>query len=235
MAQVRNFVRFLRSTPPLANWIGAITLLAWMFKALILDNILEPIRGMFELGHVIDGLFSAVVAGYVFYILFALLPDYQSRILLSPFISRKVKGIVGDCLGVITEIEHASNYKLPFPTATANEVLVAFTAVKTITPPRLVNLVAGVPVPANWLQFFMYRQERTTKSIIDLFDQSRFLDAELISILTNINECAFFRSVAAVPELSASNTDLSAWGHSFGQYLVLCRDLARWHGAHGSP
>ena len=115
---------FVRSIPAEAQWIVGLTLLAWTFKAVVLDAIPEFCPRASALGGVVDGLFSAIIAGYVFYVLFALWPEYNGRKLLARFVSTKVRGIVGDCCGIMDEINRQAKGFID-PNCTDNDYMLS--------------------------------------------------------------------------------------------------------------
>ena len=230
MDEMRNFMRSLRTAPTFAHVVVGATLAVWIMKATWLDFIPAAHPALFGLGHVVDGLLSAIVAGYVFFVLFAIYPDYRQRRAIAPFLFGRMKHIVGDCLGVIEKIETGSGLGIPFKTAGAKDVDRAFAATLTIKPPA--QFVDGSGSPVTWPAFFTYRYGRTLNAIDELFQQGPYLDGEVKLLLTCIRDAPFYKMSQAAGPGPIKNSDLSAWGPSFYKYLKDCRQLARWHDAH---
>ncbi len=226
-------IPFIKSIPAGAQWIAGVTLLIWIFKAVVLDTIPEIFPRASALGGVVDGLFSAIIAGYIFYILFALWPDYKEKQLLANFISTKVRGIVGDCLGILNELNRHSHGPIDIYQSDVNFISSALVSVKGL--PNTVPQSNPSTFWNHWLELFIYRQQRSRSSISDLFQQGRYLDPNLVSILASINDSAFFNAVLLVATIPKENTNLDFWASSFSRYLASCRRLAEWHDAHRPP
>lgn len=232
---------FLSSTPALANWIGLFTTVVWVIKAVWFDHVHELFPGANDVGRVFEGFLSAVLAGYVFYILFALLPEHQARGRLAPFIRSKTSRIVGDCMQVLHETNRNSGAELTLASATMEGVLKSFSDVDTTKRPNMVGVQGGSYVPVTWIRYLSNQQDRTQSTIRNLFEQSRYVEAELVSILAEIDNSSYINAVkmAALTERQTgqpvNNKNLSAWAQPFAEYVKMCRDLAEWHDAHRSP
>lgn len=234
MTDLRLFLRSLRTAPAFAHIIAVGALAVWVVKATWLDFIPNDSHAMVGVGHVVDGTLSAVIAGYVFFAIFAVYPDYRQRLALAPILYERIRRVVGDCLGIIEKIEKASSTKLPLLSTTEAVVTAAFAATKTAMPPPAITAANGAPL--TWPQFFAYRHGRTVAAVDELLQQGRFLDAELITILVRIRSAPFYvMSDAAAISEPMSNADLSAWGPSFWKLIVQSRELVDWHDAHLMP
>jgi len=117
MTAFRHFWRAICLAPGFAHAITAVTLVAWIVKATSLDFMPAPTFVLIGLGHVVDGVLSAIIAGYVFFILFAVYPEYRQRRVIARFLYGRVGAITGNCKGVIDKIEAASQCGIPFWTA----------------------------------------------------------------------------------------------------------------------
>ena len=102
----------------------------------------------------------------------------------------------------------------------------AFAAIQTATPPPAIIGQNGLPL--TWHEFFLFRYSRTVTAINELFQQDRYLDPELASLLTDIRYVPFYK-MAALGGSQPSNPNLGAWAPSFYRYLKDCRRLVRWH------
>ena len=180
---MRAHVRaFLRSTPAAAHWSVAFVLLAWIIKAVWLDDIPAPFSAMVGLAKVSEGILSAYVAGYVFFVVFALLPEYRHRVELGDFLFTKVRHIIGDCSAVMMEIEKASGHGAPFATVTQNQIEAAFRA----TPAAYQPAMTWNGRQASIFNLLEDRQRRSLEAIQELFEQGRYLDPALVSLLQRV-------------------------------------------------
>jgi hypothetical protein len=234
MDETRAFLRSLRAAPTFAHLTAGCTLAIWIMKATWLDFVHVDSRVLVGLGHVVDGLLSAIIAGYVFYIIFAIYPEHRQRRIIAPYLFERIRRIVGDCLAIIEKVEGASGLGLPFKSAREKDVLAAFTATSTSVPPAGIISPAGAPI--TWLELFTERYGRTVGAIDELFQQGRYLDADIIALLTKIRDAAFYRmSVAAAQAGPMRNQNLDAWGPGFYKLLRLCNELSVWHDDNRPP
>lgn len=227
---MKHFVAFIRSTPISAHISAICVTLLWMLKALWLDHVRAPINWFFDLSKIAEGFLAAYIAGYVFYVFFALMPDYVSRVRLGSTLFSKIARIGGDCSAVLLEIQKASGHALAFNSVSQVDLENAFLATPTSYRPAMI--FHGNQ--ASIFDFFADRQSRTLETISQLFEQSRFLDADLIRLLDQIRGNSFF-TMTRPTGYPISNSDLGAWAGAFFRYLESCRQLRDWHNDHRVP
>lgn len=227
---MKHFVAFVRSTPTSAHISAICVTLLWMLKALWLDHVSAPFGWFFDLSRIVEGFLAAYIAGYVFYVFFALMPDYVSRVRLGSTLFSKIARICGDCSAVLLEIQKASGHDLAFDNVSELEIESAFLATSTSYHPALVPNGNQ----ASIFDLFADRQSRSLESINQLFEQSRFLDADLIRILDQIRGNTFFAMTRPTGYM-INNSDLGAWAGAFSRYLESCRQLRDWHNHHRVP
>ena len=221
---------FMRSTPAAAHWSVALVMLAWVIKAVWLDDVPAPYFAMVGLGNVVEGVLSAYVAGYVFFVVFALLPEYRSRAKIADALFGRVGSIVGDCFGLLPELEKAFGKGIIFISVTGPEVERAFSAIPIAHVPAFT--INGQP--ANLFDLFLYRQGRSLDAIAELFELGRYLDPELVAILDRIRRNVFFAETRP-KGIVTTNLNLGAWGPSFFKYIKLRRELRKWHNKNRVP
>ena len=76
---IDDFSRFLKSTPGPANVFAIATIAIWTAKVVYFDFVPELFPRAYEVGKIFEGVLSAIVAGWVFYLFFALLPEDRER------------------------------------------------------------------------------------------------------------------------------------------------------------
>lgn len=227
-----DFRRFLVSTPASANLLGFGTLVAWVVKAGWLDTIATDYTWMPGLARVVDGILSGILAGYIFYLFFALYPEHRTRRALMPFILKKTSRVVGDCAAISAEVEKASGHGIPFWGSDRKMVEQAFKNTPMNNKP---NIIGTNNQPLSWMEFFMFRQQRTRQVVDDLFQVAGYVPSDLMFLIAEIRDNPFFGMVQQGAGQSLRNTDLDAWGPSFARYREQCRALARWHDRHLAP
>jgi hypothetical protein len=221
---------FFANIPTSANVIGLGSVAIWTVKATIFDHIAAPWDVLFDLGRVFEGVLSAIFAGYVFYILFALWPEYRDKRTIAPHVLHCVGRIVGDCNAVVSEVGHASGMPLALASSTASDIEAACNATPMLPGPRMV--VGSSGIPATWVQYFGDYRSRASVASRALYDHSRYLSSELVSLISEINDCIFFNFVDAVRNTPVGNQTLAVFGSPMADYAEACMRLARWHDEH---
>lgn len=227
-----EFWRFLRSTPPAANIFAVATLLFWGVKAVYLDSLPPAFPGAFELGRVVEGVLAAIIAGWVFYMFFALLPEFRQKNTIYPFILSKVAKIAGDCESLVREIERASGEKLSFARSTEDDLAGAFIKIPSNSATTLVLRSERF---ATWLELFRYRRDRTRSTMRDILNQGHYLDAGLAVLLLKVNDNPFFNVAESMDQHRVTSPHLSTFTSLFYHYMLDCRALAKWHDTHCRP
>ena len=229
---IAEFWRFLRSTPLAANIAALCVLLTWTIKAVYLDGLPPAFPKAFELGRVVEGVFAAIIAGWVFYLFFALLPEFREKNTIYPFILSKVARIAGDCESLLREFEKASGDKLSFVHSTEDDLSAAFLKIPSNSS---TSLVLRSERFATWLELFRYRRDRTRATMRDILNQGHYLEAGLAVLLLKVNDNAFFSVAESMDQHRVVCPHLSTFTSLFFHYMVDCRALAKWHDSRCRP
>jgi hypothetical protein len=227
-----EFWRFLRSTPRASNIFAVGTLLFWAVKAAYLDSLPPAFPHAFELGKVVEGVLAAIIAGWVFYMFFALLPEFREKNTIYPFILSKVARIAGDCESLLREFEKASGDKLSFAHSTEDDLSAAFLKIPSNSQ---TSLILRSERFATWLELFRYRRDRTRATMRDILNQGHYLEAGLAVLLLKINDNAFFSVAESMDQHRVVCPHLSTFTSLFFHYMVDCRALAKWHDSRCRP
>ena len=226
---IGDFRRFLRSTPGPANLFAIAALLLWIVKSVYFDAVPEIFPKAYEMGKVFEGLLSAIVAGWVFFLFFALLPEYRDRRAIAPHILRKVTGIVADCKAVLREVSKVAKCNLHFALCTHEQLEKALTGI-SIDSSTLLMSETGARL--GWLDFFASRRQRSLAAIEDTMRLSRYIDPRLVSLILETGDNTFFGLARSLESLPHKNMDLGVFAQPLYDYLGLCRRLAAWHDTH---
>jgi hypothetical protein len=227
-----EFWRFLRSTPPAANIFAVGTMLFWAVKAVYLDHLPPAFPGAFELGRVVEGVLAAIIAGWVFYMFFALLPEFREKNTIYPFILSKVARVAGDCESLLREFEKASGEQLSFARSNEDDLAAAFLKIPSNSS---TSLILRSERFATWLELFRYRRDRTRNTMRDILNHGHYLEAGLAVLLLKVNENAFFSVAESMDQHRVVCPHLSTFTSLFFHYMVDCRALAKWHDTHCRP
>ncbi len=213
----------LRTVRPEANWLFLISLALLIFKLFVLNQYTEIFNGAYELGLIFEAILVSVLASYIFYFFVVHIKEYSDRLHTKPYIQKHALLPVGDCVRQLFEFARIVN--TPMPLEKIDEVLIS-SAFQKIDPYSNAPLILGPSnLHANWFQYFDYHRNRTRESISRVFSQLIYVDAELISILSAIDECSHFSHLNMFLNSQVSNQNMLAWVSDFTSYCELCQQL----------
>ncbi|PIF52750.1 hypothetical protein CLU80_5235 [Pseudomonas sp. 29] len=219
-----NIIKFLLTASREANALVVVAIAVLLLKILFLNRYPAQFLGAYELGVIVEAVLASVVASYVFYLLVVHAKEFSDREFLRPYVEMHSKMLIRACTTQITDIEKASSVDLNFYTMTESEI---FSAMSKINPYSEAPLIISVQTMqhANWFQYFNYHKLKSNESTRKLLVQLPFLEAQIVSDLTAIDDCTHFSVLDLLASFGASNKDLSALSHSFFEYCQLCKQL----------
>ena len=221
--------RFMRTTPSAANLFALASVALWLFKALYLDSIPGFFRHAYDLGRVAEGVLSAIIAGWVFYLFFALLPEARQKSHLAPFVLHSIATIVGDTNSILQEIARASGETLSFSRVSDQRLARAFAQISFDGSTTVLVDLSGRH--ATWPEFFRMRRERTRERISEIKELSRYVEPEVTAMILSIGHNGFFTMAETAERFSVTKRTLSSFAPEFYKYLLEVRELAAWHDA----
>ena len=77
----------------------------------------------------------------------------------------------------------------------------------------------------NWLQYWDHHRTRSKNYIAKIMAQFTFLDAQLVALLTAIDDSSHFNMLQMIVHTPIRNKDMSAFASSFHSYCIACRHL----------
>ena len=193
-----------------------------IIKIFILNRIPETFAGGYEFGVLSDAILTSVVASYIFYLFVIHLKDQKDKEMVRPYIEKHAKSIVGDCLGILTEISKNSEIQLTLM-STKNTIEEALGKINPNSQSPL--LFSNLNRYANWPEFISYRNKRSKSSCKKLLDHLPYLDSKLTSLVADIDDCSLFMQVEMVLSSSFNNTDMTFFTSTFYKYMVLSSNL----------
>ena len=216
---MRRFA-FMKSVPLVANGLAALSLFLLVVKALFLNRIPSFFAGAYELGLLVDSILTSVVASYVFYVLVVHFPQAQDRARVRPYLTKHIAYVLSDCRNQLVAIGlPTTGVTLPLVTSAFAKLAPFGEAPMTFVP----DGSAG-----NWLQYFEYWMAKTERSIARVVVQLPFLEAELVALLTAIDDSAHFEHLRMMGSgVPVGNADLTAWAPSFFEYYSSCEALRK--------
>lgn len=214
--------QFFRTIPNALNVLALASIAGLIIKVFLLNHIPEWFRGAYEIGVVFDGLLASVFASYVFYLIVVHGKDLHDKSIISPHINKWAASIVRDCNSQLRSFSKAGDIDLNLETISQETVNSAFSK---LGPYSEAPLAVGLNKNANWLQFMQCHNAQTSDHISKILTQLRFLDAQLVALLTAISDCNHFEIIRLFSKFPITNTDLSAFSNQFYDYCVACRSL----------
>ena len=220
---------FLRTIPRALNWLAFVAVLLLLTKVFWLNSFAEPIRGMHQLGLVLEGVLASVLASYAFYLIVVHFKETRDRAVIYPHVLLWARGVVGDCQSQLAEFMKHTDYQTTLQTLQQQDIEGMF---KKIDPQSNAPLVFSLGNYANWIQYFEHYRNRSKRSISKIMAQLLFLEAPLVAHLTKVDDSSHFSIVEMLLHHPISNRDLSAFASSFFDYSVACKELDPFHENH---
>lgn len=219
-----HMLKLIRTASREANALAMLATVALLFKIFVLNRYPAPFFGVYELGVIMEAIFASVVASYVFYLLVVHVKEFSDREVLRPYVEKHSKQLIGACLTQVKDVAKASGVDLEFSTLAESDIFSAFSNIPPYSQAPLI-ISAQTMQQANWFQYFNEHKSRSNESIRKLLDQLPFLDANLVSVITAIDDCTHFSALRFLTDIKIRNGDLSSFSESFFGYCLLCRQL----------
>lgn len=214
---------FWQTIPMTLNALAVASLIVLSLKILVFNHIPEWFRGAHEFGLVFESLLASVLASYIFYLIVIHLKETRDIALVYPHISKWARRVVGDCESLLQEISKHSGVDLGLSSITEKAITGAF---KNTNPQASAPmLIAPGSRHVTWLEYFIYKKNRSKNALTKLLSQIKFLDAALVSMLTAIDDSAHFMSLEMLAHIPFQNQDMLAFTSTFYKYCIECRRL----------
>jgi hypothetical protein len=218
-----HLVRLVKSASKEANFIVLISIFLLTVKVFLLDNIPSFFSGAYEMGVIMEDIFSSVVASYLFYLFVIHLKEYSDKETIQPYIHKHAMRVVGYCFTQLKAVAVSTSEDVSISNASVEKITAAF---KKIPPySKAPIIIASTKKQANWFEYFIYQSERTKESIRRVLIQLPYADAKLVSILMSIDDCAHFHNINFMRSIKVNDPDLANWASNFAEYCTLCEQL----------
>lgn len=206
-------------------------LITILLKSLLLNRIHEIFPGAYNIGVVVDGLLVSLVASYAFYLVVVHYKLISDQLLIFPKVEQWAKEIIRDCNSQLRDMSTESNITLELESLERENVRSAF---KKIHPTGQAPLLLPVleVTHANWLQYLVYGKQKTKSLSSKIYTQLLFLDAKLVSLVSEIDDCKYFTQLEMVLSVPISNDDIAFLHSNFYDYCDACKELEQYLNAH---
>ena len=219
----------IRSSPRwinVASW-GSLVLL--LLKTLLLNRMVAPIAFLADLAPLADNLLASTFAAYLFFLLSVQIPAVQGKEHIWPYLADKLSSIAHPTTGFLTMVATAQGLKVP-PQVTLDAVKELFaktdpngTSARSTRWPELRRL--------TWLQAMRAYLEDARPMIESTLRRSRYLDAELLALLGEIEDSRLLAALNEVLVVEAagarvSDESLANWATAFWEQYLLERRVS---------
>jgi hypothetical protein len=218
-----HLVRLVRSASKEANFIVLVSMFLLAIKIFLLDRIPSFFSGFFEMGIIMEDIFSSVIASYLFYLFVIHLKEFSDKETIQPYIHKHSMRVVGYCLNQLKAIGTTAGEHVSISNASVEHVTAAFKKISPYTKAPI--FLVTTKKYANWFEYFIYHSERTKESIRRVLIQLPYADAKLVSMLTSIDDCAHFHNINFMRSIKVNDMDLANWATNFSEYCQLCEQL----------
>lgn len=220
---------FFKSVRAGVNLLAGSALILLLIKVLVLDDVQPLFPKAFELGQVGERLLASILASYVFYLIVIHAKEYYNRRTIYPYVLRQSSRVVGDCEGILSEISKASGVLVSLAEVNRTNLTTAF---EKIVPASQAPLILGLTQPlkyANWIEYFSFHRSRSKQSLRRIFAHLIFLDAQLVNLISAIDDCSYFHYLESIERLPVGGKDLTHLTSIFVQYCEQCRSLSTYN------
>lgn len=217
---MKNYIRLF---PFKLTLFVLITALMLIFKIWILDSIVAPNLGFHKIGLVFDGIAGSIIASYFFYLIVVYLKDVSNQKHIYPHIIEWSDFIISDCKSQLKGISSKTNEKLSLDDIKVSDITEAF---KKIHPNINAPGMMANGIQPDWLQYFNYHKLSTHDKVTKILAQIIYIDAELIKLITDIDENTHFLTLNYFPNAKLiGNENLESFASSFFDYCIYCQKL----------
>jgi len=191
----------------------------FILKKSWLDFISSPTPLLGYLGIIAEGAMASLVAGSVFFLVVNRLFEIRERAIIEPWIHKKAAFIVGQFDSVVQEISKASNVTLG-PNPSELDFQNALSKITYGSNAPLMNLAMH---HTTWPVYFKHQMDRSRRAIGNLVDRLRFLTADEVKAVSEVEDHHFFYLVDTLAVLPINpNQNL---GNNAGSFRSFAESL----------
>jgi hypothetical protein len=231
--ELKIFWAALKTTPRAVNWFGAGSALILLVKTLWLNSVPAPLPILVPLSEVMKDFLAATFAGWIFFVVSFQLPQVIERRRLLKVVGRLLdltaNGVVGFLQMLSNELRRGD---VEVGEVTHEKVKELFTQVSPTAVAPMYRDYYSTRV--NWLSALTIFDDQCQAYIAKLWRYARFLDADLVALLDNIEFSAHAAGMRSARELQLrdpsilTNPNLTAWTDNYFEAYEFARQLMRY-------
>lgn len=208
--------------------LGSLTLL--IVKTVWLNFLPAPFELAPELGLLVEGLLSATVAAYLFFLISLQLPLVRERRLLCPFIIYRAESVANGVMGFLQMIAGSTSGAILDQQKV--DLKIVTDLFSSVSPNASAPMSKDWKLPPlSWLAAMARHDELRAEANDDLLKLGRFLEPELIALLFAIESSRHSVGMKSVREYmltpggTITNSDLKTWSENYYESYEIARRL----------
>ena len=241
---MKSLIASIRTCPPAVTAASLGSLVFLIAKVVWLNQLPAPFALAPSLGLLVEGLLSATVAAYLFFIISVQLPHVLERQHLGAFIVDRAESVANGVMGFLQMIAGSTaGGILDQQTVDLDVVNELFSRV---SPNANAPMSKGwQSPPLSWLSAMARHDELRAEASDRLLQLGRFLDSELIALLHAIENSRHSAGMRSAREHiltfggTITDPDLKTWAENYYESFEMARRLRdyckRFRGLYGLP
>jgi hypothetical protein len=166
------------------------------------------------------------VASYVFFYINVHLKAVREKETLRPFLYTYTRRVVGDAMSIILPFKRATNEDIDSEAANTDYEGLWPSLEETRRMCAAVNPASQAPqFLGTWLQFLAFQKRRTEDECSRIYTATRFLEADHLQLLIDLENCSYFNHLTFLVALGAGDGDLSFMAKELHDYFERARRL----------
>jgi hypothetical protein len=206
-----------------------VTLVIFVFfviKLSLFNSMPAPYVIFYQAGLLFETIASSIIASYFFYIIVVFIKDLSDSKHIYPHIHGWANRIVQDCEDQLQGISYKTDSHLLLNNITEESIVDIF---KKISPKKDAPGIMASGKAPDWLQYFNFHKIKTHDRVVKILAQIIYIDAELVKLITDIDECDHFMTLNAFPNTDLiANETLEHFATHFYAYCAYCRKLEKY-------
>jgi hypothetical protein len=145
---------------------------------------------------------------------------------LRPFLYTYTRRVVGDAMSIILPFKRATNEDIDSEAANTDYEGLWPSLEETRRMCAAVNPASQAPqFLGTWLQFLAFQKRRTEDECSRIYTATRFLEADHLQLLIDLENCSYFNHLTFLVALGAGDGDLSFMAKELHDYFERARRL----------
>ena len=230
---MKIFLASIRTCPTVVSAVSLGSLVLLLIKTIWLNQISASFALAPSLGLLVEGILSATVAAYIFFILSVQFPQVLERKKLGAFIVARADSVANGVMGFLQMVAGSTGGGLldqqKVDIEKVNELF------SRVSPDADAPMARDWRSPAlSWLAAMARHDELRIEQNDRLLQFGRFLDSELIALLYEIENSRHAHGMRSARELQLTiggrmkNKDLLAWAENYYECYQIARRLTEY-------